>query len=164
MGMPAAPADIAPDVSAQDIAAIVSRHTHLEGPLLQILHEVQNRFGHVPDTAIIEIAAALNLTRAEVFGVKSFYHDFTDKPVGRHRIKVCRAEACQASGGRETSERLKAALGLDWHETSADGAVRLDPVYCLGLCSCAPAALVDGELRGRLDDEAIDEIVAEVRS
>lgn len=163
MGTLAAPADMTQD-QAQGVAAIISAHRGLEGPLLPILHDVQKRFGHVPEQAIVAIAEALNLTRAEVFGVKSFYHDFTSAPVGRHRIKVCRAEACQAAGGRDVADRLKAALGLDWHETSADGAVTLEPVYCLGLCSCAPAAMVDGKLRGRLDAKDAADIAEEVRT
>lgn len=143
---------------------IIARHAGREGPLLPILHDVQAQFGQVSDDAVRTIAAGLNLTRAEVFGVKSFYHDFTAQPVGRHVIKICRAEACQALGGRAVAERLKKALDLDWHETSADGAVTLVPVYCLGLCSCGPAAMVDGEVRGRLDAAQVDALAEEVLS
>ncbi|MCV2881501.1 formate dehydrogenase subunit gamma [Actibacterium sp. XHP0104] len=143
--------------------AIANAHAHREGPLLPILHEVQASFGHVPQEALPEIADVLNLSRAEVYGVMSFYHDFRDAPAGRHVVKICRAEACQAKGGDALSERARAALGLDWGETSTDGAVTLEPVYCLGLCSCAPAAMVDGQLRARLDEQAMDDLIAEVR-
>lgn len=143
-------------------ALIVDGYLNAEGPLLPILHDVQASFGCVPDAAVEKIAELLNLSRAEVHGVKSFYHDFREEPAGRHVIKVCRAEACQAVGGEAFADRLQALLGLDWHETSADGRVTLEPVYCLGLCSCAPALMMDGELRGRLQAGDAEEIVQEV--
>ncbi|WP_422370006.1 formate dehydrogenase subunit gamma [Hoeflea sp.] len=145
-------------------AAIVARLKPLEGPLLPILHEVQEAFGHVPRQALPVIADGLNLSRAEVHGVVSFYHDYREAPAGRHVIKVCRAEACQSMGGDDLAERLLGVLGLDWHETSNDGAVTVEPVYCLGLCACAPAALVDGEVIGRLDAGRIDELARAVRT
>lgn len=147
-----------------EVQAIVLKHKELEGPLLPILHDIQNQFGHVSDEAVRVIAEGLNLTRAEVFGVKSFYHDFTEHRLGRHIIKVCRAEACQANGGRVVAEQVQEALGLDWHETSADGAVSLVPVYCLGLCSCGPAVMVDGQVRGRMGADQVSQLVEEVRS
>lgn len=145
-------------------AAIVARLKPLEGPLLPILHEVQEAFGHVPRQALPVIADGLNLSRAEVHGVVSFYHDYREAPAGRHVIKVCRAEACQSMGGDDLAERLLGLLGLDWHETSNDGAVTVEPVYCLGLCACAPAALVDGEVIGRLDAGRIDDLARAVRT
>lgn len=145
-------------------AAIVARLKPLEGPLLPILHEVQEAFGHVPRQALPVIAEGLNLSRAEVHGVVSFYHDYREAPAGRHVIKVCRAEACQSMGGDDLAERLLGLLGLDWHETSNDRAVTVEPVYCLGLCACAPAALVDGEVIGRLDANRIDELARAVRA
>jgi hypothetical protein len=102
------------------------------------------------------IANGLNLSRAEVHGVVSFYHDYREAPAGRHVIKLCRAEACQSMGGDELAERLLGLLGLDWHETGTDRNVTIEPVYCLGLCACAPAAMVDGEVIGRLDAETVD--------
>lgn len=143
-------------------ALIVDGYLNAEGPLLPILHDVQASFGCVPDAAVEKIAELLNLSRAEVHGVKSFYHDFREEPAGRHVIKVCRAEACQAVGGEALADRLQALLGLDWHETSADGRVTLEPVYCLGLCSCAPALMMDGELLGRLQAGDAEEIAQEV--
>lgn len=143
---------------ASRAGAIVDRHKALEGPLLPILHSIQDEFGYVPTAALPVIADALNLSRAEVHGVVSFYHDYRHQPAGRHVIKVCRAEACQSMGGEQLAERLLALLGIDWHDTRADGAVTIEPVYCLGLCACAPAAMVDGEVIGRLDHDAIAEI------
>jgi formate dehydrogenase subunit gamma len=144
--------------------AVIAEHIELEGPLLPILHGMQEEFGCVPQETLPVIAEALNLSRAEVHGVMSFYHDFRQQPAGRHVIKLCRAEACQSVGGDAIASRLQQLLGISFHETTADGSVTLDPVYCLGLCSCAPAALVDGEPVGRLDEETLAEIVAEVRS
>jgi formate dehydrogenase subunit gamma len=143
--------------------SIVDGMKKLEGPLLLILHEIQNEFGYVPQEALPVIASGLNLSRAEVYGVASFYHDYRDRPAGRHVLKVCRAESCQAMGGDEMADRLRDVLGVDWHGTSKDGAVTLEPVYCLGLCACSPSAMLDGEVFGRLDEERIGEIVAEVR-
>ncbi len=130
---------------------IIAAHRHREGPLLPILHDVQAEWGMIPDAAQPVIAAALNISRAELHGVISFYHDFRDHPAGRHVLRLCRAEACQAMGGAALGDAAKAALGIDWHGTTADGAVTLEPVFCLGLCACAPAAQVDGQLVGRVD-------------
>ena len=138
-----------------EIRAIIAAHLQLEGPLLPILHAVQESFGHIPAMAHAPITEALNITRAELHGVISFYHDFRDKPAGVHVLKICRAEACQAVGGAALSEAVLAKLGLDWHGTTRDGRVTVEPVYCLGLCACAPAAMVDGTLKGRATPEAL---------
>lgn len=155
------------NVAAADLAqrtqAIVDRLIGLEGPLLPILHEVQDEFGYVPQDCLPVIAEALNLSRAEVHGVMTFYHDYRHHPAGRHVLKLCRAEACQAMGGDQLAERVKKALGIDFHGTTLDGAVTLEPVFCLGLCSCAPAAMLDGEIHGRLDAEGVDALVQEAR-
>jgi formate dehydrogenase subunit gamma len=140
------------------IAEILEAHRGLEGPLLPILHAIQAAFGHVPDSAIPQIAAALMLSKAEVHGVVSFYHDFREKPAGRHVLKLCRAEACQTMGADAVADRIKTALGIDWHETTADGRVTLEPVFCLGLCACGPAAMVDGRLVGRCDEGVLAEV------
>lgn len=134
-----------------------------EGPLLPILHGLQEEFGYVPAETLPLIATALNLSRAEVHGVMTFYHDYRDHPAGRHTLKICRAEACQSIGGDALSDRARQLLGIDWHGTTADGAVTLEPVYCLGLCACAPAAMLDDELIGRLDADRLEEIASEVR-
>ena len=156
-------AHIASGDIAERTRAIVSHLRSLEGPLLPILHEVQDEFGYVPQEALPVIAHELNLSRAEVHGVMTFYHDYRDHPAGRHVLKLCRAEACQSMGGDQMAERVKKLLGIDFHQTTLDGSVTLEPVYCLGLCACAPAAMLDGELYGRVDDETIAEFAAEVR-
>ncbi|ATN36283.1 formate dehydrogenase subunit gamma [Rhizobium sp. ACO-34A] len=144
-------------------SAIICELQGLEGPLLPILHAVQDTFGYVPEQAKPLIAQALNLSRAEVHGVVSFYHDFRSHTAGRHVLKLCRAEACQSMGGDALAERVKSLLGIDFHETTPDGAVTLEPVFCLGLCACAPSAMLDGELHGRLDEDCLGELVAEAR-
>ena len=143
---------------------IVASHLHREGPLLPILHDVQAEWGHIPDDAQPVIARALNISRAEIHGVVSFYHDFRDHPAGRHTLRICRAEACQAMGGNATAEAAKKALGIDWHGTTPDGAVTLEPVFCLGLCACAPAAQLDGDLHARVDAAKLAHLIAQVRA
>jgi len=143
---------------ADRIAEILDAHQGLEGPLLPILHAIQAAFGHVPDAAVPQIAKALMLSKAEVHGVISFYHDFRSAPAGRHVLKLCRAEACQTMGADAVAERIKRALGIDWHETTPDGRVTLEPVFCLGLCACGPAAMVDGRLVGRVDESVCAEV------
>lgn len=138
------------------IAEILDDHNGMEGALLPILHAVQAEYGHIPQDTLPQIAKALNISRAEVHGVMSFYHDFRETPAGRHVVKICRAEACQAMGGNELADHARVKLGLDWHETSSDGAVTLDPIFCLGLCACAPAAMIDGKLLGRVDAAKFD--------
>lgn len=150
------------DVETRTLA-IVGDLKGLEGPLLPILHEIQAEFGYVPQESLPVIARELNLSRAEVHGVVTFYHDYRDHPTGRHVLKLCRAEACQSMGGDTLAERVKALLGIDFHQTTLDGAVTLEPVYCLGLCSCAPAAMLDDEVHGRVDAELAGKLVAEAR-
>ncbi len=146
---------------AERAAEIARSMAEQEGPLLPILHALQGEFGYVPDEALPSIAAVLNLSRAEVHGVVSFYHDFRRNPAGRHVLKLCRAEACQSMGAEKLAEAVKQSLGVDWNGTSADGNVTLEPVYCLGLCSCAPAAMVNKRLVGRADLDAIQQEIAE---
>ncbi len=145
------------------VAEIVTAHQGMEGPLLPILHEVQAAFAHVPQAALPQIAEALRMSRAEVHGVMTFYHDFRAAPAGKHVLKLCRAEACQSMGADRVAAHAQARLGVDWHETTPDGRVTLEPVYCLGLCACAPAAMVDGRVVGRVDEARVDALIAEVR-
>lgn len=149
---------------ASRTAAIIQELKGLEGPLLPILHGIQEEFGHVPQASLPVIAEALNISNAEVHGVVTFYHDYRSHPAGRHVLKVCQAEACQSMGSDAVAAKLKQLLGIGFHETTRDGLVTLEPVYCLGLCACAPSAMLDGEVIGRLDDEKLEEIVAEMRS
>ncbi len=154
-----------PDQSAitARVSEIIAAHQGIEGPLLPILHAIQHQFDHVPQAALPVIAQALSLSKAEVHGVMSFYHDFREEPTGRHVVKLCRAESCQSVGADRVAAHAQARLGVDWHGTTADGAVTLEPVFCLGLCACGPAAMVDGRLVGRVDEARVDALLAEVR-
>ena len=144
-------------------AEIIAEHTHLEGATLVILHALQEAFGYVPEPAVPMIAHALNLSRAEVHGVFTFYHDFRKEPAGRHVLKLCRAEACQAAGGDALAARAEARLGIAIGHTTADELVTLEPIYCLGLCATAPSAMLDGRLVGRLNEARLDALVAEAQ-
>lgn len=144
--------------------AVISEFRGLEGPLLPILHGIQEEFGYVPNESLPVIADALNLSRAEVYGVVSFYHDFRKHPAGRHVLKLCQAEACQSMGSDAVAAKVKQRLGIGFHETSKDGAVTLEPVYCLGLCACSPSAMLDGNVIGRVDDDKIDEMLEVIRA
>ena len=137
-------------------AEIITRESVNEGAALPILHALQDAFGYIHAEAIPMIADTLNLTRAEVYGVMSFYHDFRRHPPGRHTLKLCRAEACQSLGAEPLAAHVRERLGVGWHDTTADGAITLEPVFCLGLCAVGPSALLDGAPLGRLDDARID--------
>ena len=142
---------------------IISEHAGLEGATLVILHALQEAFGYVPEDAVPMIASELNLSRAEVYGVFTFYHDFRAKPAGRHVLKLCRAEACQAAGGDALAARAEAKLGIALGNTTPDELVTLEPIYCLGLCATAPSAMLDGRLIGRLDEARIDALCLEAQ-
>jgi formate dehydrogenase subunit gamma len=131
------------------------------GPLIEVLHSVQAALGYVPPDAVPMLAEALNLSRAEVHGVVTFYHFFRETPPGRHTLSICRAEACQSMGADHLVEHAKRRLGVDFHETTADGTFSLEPVFCLGNCALSPAAMIDGRLYGRVTPERFDELVAE---
>jgi len=150
--------------SAARAAGIVAEHKALEGATLPILHALQETFGYVDEGAIPLIADALNLSRAEVHGCVSFYHDFRKAPAGRHEVKLCRAEACQAMGSDRLHREILGKLGIGWHGTTSDGQVTVEPVYCLGLCANGPAALIDGEPLAHLTAESLEAELAEVRS
>jgi formate dehydrogenase subunit gamma len=131
------------------------------GALLPILHGLQNALGYIPPHSVADIAKALNLSRAEVHGVISFYHYFRDTPPGKHTIHLCRAESCQAMGSKVLESHVKAKLGIDYHETTADGKFSLEPVYCLGNCACSPAIQIDKEIHGRVSCESFDAIISD---
>ena len=137
-------------------AAIVADKAGMEGAALPILHAIQHTFGCVPNEAVPMVAAALNLSRAEVHGIVTFYHEFRRTPPGKHVLRLCRAEACQAVGADKLHADIKARLGVDWHQTTADGAVTLEPVFCLGFCSIGPAAMLDDQPIGRLTTEKLE--------
>lgn len=132
---------------------------HLPGGLLQVLHGIADRLGYIPPEAVEKVAKALNLSRAEVHGVITFYHDFRSEPPGRHVLKMCRAEACRAMGSEQLAAHAERRLGCGFGETSKDGAVTLEPVYCLGNCAVSPALMIDGQLRGRMSEERLDRLI-----
>jgi formate dehydrogenase subunit gamma len=150
---------------SEDLVAIarsvLERHSTQEGALIPILRDLQQVAGYLPEAALPVIAQALNVSRAEVYGVATFYHDFHFEPHGEHTIKLCRAEACQSVGAAALAERAKERLGLDWGETSADGRVTLEQTFCLGLCACGPAGMVDGKPVARLTPAKLDAMIAE---
>lgn len=143
------------------VRTAVARLHDKPGALLPVLHAIQDVLGYVPASGVPLIAEGLNLSRAEVHGVISFYHYFRDAPPGRHTIHLCRAEACQAMNQRALEAHAKTKLGVQFHETTSDGAFSFEPVYCLGNCACSPAMMVDGELYGRVTPERFDEIVSD---
>ena len=145
-------------------AEIIAEHAKIEGATLVILHALQEAFGYVPEPAIPMVASALNLSRAEVYGVFTFYHDFRKAPAGKHVLKLCRAEACQAAGGDALTARAETRLGIACGHTTADQRVTLEPVYCLGLCATAPSAMLDGRVIGRLDPARLDALIAEAQA
>ncbi len=141
----------------------LARHAGRPGPLLPVLHDVQDTLGHIPAQAVERIARALNLSRAEVHGVITFYHHFRAEPAGRHVVRVCQAEACQSMGAATLTAHAERALGCTLHGTTADGALTLEPTYCLGLCAMAPAASVDDDVHARLTPAKFDRLVAATR-
>jgi len=155
--------DSMPDDVNVAVEAAIDRHRSVAGGLLPLLHDIQDRLGYVPQSAIPDIARALNLSRAEVHGVVSFYHHFRQSPPGRHVLQVCRAEACQSMGAESLLNALRTQLGIDLHGTTADGAVTLEPVYCLGNCACAPSVMIDGRVRGRVSANAAAALVSELQ-
>ncbi|MGE0007225.1 MAG: formate dehydrogenase subunit gamma [Parvibaculaceae bacterium] len=140
---------------------VCKRHGNRPDELLEILHEVQEALGHVSESVLPVIARALNLSRAEVHGVVTFYHDFRRAPAGRHVVKICRAESCQSMNGEALCNHARTSLKAGFGETTADGTVTLEAVYCLGNCALSPAMMVDGRLHGRVDARRFDEIMAQ---
>lgn len=153
-----------PAAQRESVRAALQAHHAKPGALLPVLHAVQDALGFVPKDAIALIAHELNLSRAEVHGVLSFYHWFRREAPGRHVMHLCRAEACQAVGAGQLEAHAKRTLGIEFHRTTADGALTLEPVYCLGNCALGPSVLVDGQLCGRVTPKRFDQLVADMRS
>lgn len=141
------------------IQRVLEHQRHKPGALLPILHAIQNGLGYVPDTAVAEIAHALNLSLAEVRGVISFYHDLRSSPPAPHTLRLCQAESCRSRGAEALAAQLREQLGVDDHGTSDDGSLSLRPVYCLGACACSPALQLDGKLHARLTPERLRALV-----
>lgn len=152
-------------VSLEEIveAALAPHHGRI-GPLLPVLHAVQGKLGYIPPEAVAMIAKALSLSRAEVHGVMGFYHDFRSDPPGEHIVHLCRAEACQAVGARELEAHARERLGIGFGETTADGLVTLEPVYCLGNCACSPSVRINDEVHARVSPEKFDELIAHLEA
>jgi formate dehydrogenase subunit gamma len=147
---------------AQALEQALAEHRARPGALLPVLHAIQDRLGFIPPACLSLIAETLNLSRADVHGVLTFYHDFRTAAPGRHVIQLCRAESCQAMGSDRLESTVKAHLKIDFHETTADGAITLQPVYCLGNCALSPAMMIDGHLYGRVTPERFDELMRTV--
>jgi formate dehydrogenase subunit gamma len=139
-----------PATVQETVGRVLAERRHMAGALLPVLHGIQDALGYVPPEAVPQIADGLNLSRAEIHGVISFYHHFRDTPPGRHTVYLCRAESCQAMQGRALEAHAKHALEIDFHETTADGGVTLEPIYCLGNCALSPAVMIDGDVHGRV--------------
>lgn len=145
------------------ISECIREYRELPGGLLPLLHAIQDRLGYIPPGALPSIAEAMHCSRAELHGVISFYHDFRTAPGGRHRVQVCRAEACQAVGGRELEAHARTSLGIDFGETTPDGAVSLEAVYCLGNCACSPSVRIDDAVHARVDPGRLDQLLGPLR-
>jgi formate dehydrogenase subunit gamma len=150
-------------MSSAVVSRICSELKDKPGALLPILHAIQEELGHVPETAVPIIASELNLTRAEVHGVVTFYHDFRSHPPGKHIVRICQAESCQAVGSGKLTAHAKERLDIDFHQTTADHSCSLEPVYCLGNCALSPSVMVDNEVFGRVNEQRFDEILEEIR-
>jgi formate dehydrogenase subunit gamma len=156
---------VASALSPQELTKIhahIAAHKAMPGALLPLLHAIQDDIGWISEETYLPISKALSLSVAEVHGVVTFYHHFHRHPVGKHVLQVCRAESCQAMGSEKLEKDIKAKLGIDYHETTKDGAITLLPVYCLGNCACSPAVMLDEEVYGRMDAGKVAELVAEV--
>jgi len=151
-------------VSLQEIVdSTIESHHGKVGTLLPVLHSIQDKLGHVPKEAVPMIAQAMNLSRAEIHGVMTFYHDFRSEPSGENIIHLCRAEACQAMGARELERHVMESLGIGYGETTADGLVTLEPVYCLGNCACTPSIRINDEIHARVSSEKFDDLLTRLQ-
>jgi len=149
-----------PSEQSAAVRRIVAQHRERPGPLLEVLHAIQASFGYIPGGAVPLVAEELNLSRAEVHGVVSFYHYFRHSRPGAHTVSLCQAESCQSMGAQALAAHAQKRLGIEFHQTTADGRFSLEPIYCLGNCACSPAAMIDGRLYGRLTPEAFDALIA----
>ena len=146
-------------VKGTDVDQLVEQFKSLPGGLLPLLHAIKEEFGYVPESSVPSIAKGLNLSRAEVHGVISFYHDFKTVPTGTHIVQICRAEACQAMGSRYIVSHAESSLGLVYGETSAEGLLSLEPVYCLGNCACSPSIRIDDAIHARVSKNRFDQLM-----
>lgn len=148
-----------PSFDVDAVQTAIEDCASMPGALLPVLHAIQDSIGYIPGDAVPLVATALNLSRAEVHGVVTFYHHFHDRPCGKHRVEICRAEACQARGARQLEAHAQKRLACGFHETSAQGDITLEPVYCLGLCATGPAVSIDGKLHSRVTPQRFDNLL-----
>lgn len=147
---------------AATIRELSAAHAGRPGGLLPLLHAIQAEFGYIPSSGVAIVAEEMNLSRAEVHGVITFYHLFRTTPPGKHTLYLCRAEACQSMGARELEKYAKDKLGIDFHQTTEDGSISLEPIYCLGNCACSPAVMIDRTVHGRVSSERLEELLEDV--
>jgi len=147
-----------------NIDQIIEHFKSVPGGLMPLLHAVKLDVGYIPDDSVEQIAKGFNLSRAEVHGVISFYHDFNTSPAGQHCVQICRAEACQSMGSRQIEAHAKKSLGIEYGETTKDGKVTLQPVYCLGNCACSPSIRIDDDIHARVSAASFDQLISELRS
>ena len=152
------------DAGADVINALIEQHRHQPGALLPLLHAIQDAVGYIPESCYAAISKALSLSVAEVHGVVTFYHHFRTHKPGRHIMQICRAESCQAMGSEALEAHAKQCLGIDYHQTTADGAITLEPVYCLGNCALSPSVMMDEAIYGRVSAADLDELIAEAKA
>lgn len=153
--------DPLPPAESAVVRRIVADLKGRPGPLLEVLHAIQAALGYVPAGAVPVVAEGLNLSRAEVHGVVSFYHYFRHTRPGAHLVSLCQAESCQSMGADALATHARRRLGIDFHQTTADGRFSLEPIYCLGNCACSPAVMIDGRLHGRVTPERFDALIAD---
>jgi formate dehydrogenase subunit gamma len=153
----------AQDWDAATINRLILAKKSMPGAMLPILHDIQDTVGYIPSGAVSMIADALNVSRAEVHGVITYYHHFRDHRAGKHLVQICRAEACQARGSEALEAHAKSALGCDYHQTSKDGSVTLEPAYCLGLCSVGPNIAIGDDYYARITPEKFDALMKSKR-
>ena len=145
------------------VDALIKKHQHQPGALLPLLHAIQDEIGYVPESCYAPISKGLSLSVAEVHGVVTFYHHFRTHKPGRHIVQICRAESCQAMGSEALEAHAKKCLNIEYHQTSSDGAISLEPVYCLGNCALSPSVMMDDEVYGRMSVEDLEALIAEAR-
>lgn len=146
------------------VGALIAAYQSMPGALMPLLHAIQDNIGYVPESSYPQIAKGLNLSVAEVHGVVTFYHHFRTHKAGRHVMQICRAESCQAMGAQALEAHAKKCLNVDYHQTTADDAITLEAVYCLGNCALSPAVMMDDEVYGRVSAEDLEAIIAEARA
>jgi len=146
------------------VDVLIAQHQHMPGTLLPLLHAIQDDIGYVPESTYPQIAKALSLSVAEVYGVVTFYHHFRKHKPGRHVMQICRAESCQSMGSEALEAHAKKCLNVDYHQTTSDDAITLEAVYCLGNCALSPAVMMDEEVYGRVSVDVLDALIAEARA